>query len=97
MEICKYTILIIYLTRKIDNYKQLINSISSDVIKSLVEIAYNILKGSIHISRNQTLNLKANKQNLKILINKKVSIKVKRAILIDNHMLVKSMLNVIFS
>ena len=83
--------------RNSGTYMHFINSISNKVIYSIIEIAYNILKGDIPINKRHLMKLKTNKQNLKLLINKRVSMKVKRNIIKNNSKFVRNILDVVFS
>ena len=74
----------------------LLKSISNKVVRSLIEIAYNLLRGNIPITDKQIIKLKKNKKELKILINKRNSINKKRKILQENTDLVQNMLRIMF-
>lgn len=74
----------------------LIKAFSNKVIRVIIEIAYNILKGSVVIKDKHLTKLKKDKKNIKSLIRKGVSYKNKRKIIENNPQLLKNMLNVIF-
>lgn len=72
------------------------NVVSRKIIKAVIEIAYNLLKGDIPLTDSQIRYLKKDKPLLKYLIGKKNSLNKKRQLLINNPSLVKHMLNVVF-
>lgn len=77
-------------------FTDLIRSINNKVIRALIEIAFNLLKGNIPISDREIAKLRKFKKQLKILINTTVSIRKKRKILLENISLIKTMLKIIF-
>lgn len=81
---------------KQDTIPNLLKSANSDVIRSIVEIAYNIIKGDIPLSRNQIKLFTSEKKNIKYIISKTNTLKQKRLIMTQNPKLVKTMLKIIF-
>lgn len=77
-------------------FTELINSISNKVIRSIIEIAYNLLKGNIPINEKDIIRLRKYKKQLKLLISKRTSIKKKRKLLKENIKLVKYMFKIMF-
>ena len=53
----------------------------TDVIISICECAYNLLKGTVPISTNQKRNLSRHKEHLRTLANKKISRTKKKKLL----------------
>lgn len=82
--------------RKADNIQGLIKSASNKVLKSIIEIAYNLLKGSIPLKESDIKSLKQDKELIKSLIRKRVRLGKKRRIIEENPHMLKRMLNVIF-
>ena len=88
---------LIHRTRNHTDITHFIDSINNKVIRSLVEIAYNILKGNIPITKRQIQKFKKHKKDLKTLISRNVPMKRKRHILKQNSNLIRDMLKVLFS
>ena len=80
----------------LENITHLVKSVNNNVVKALIEIAYNILKGDIPISPKQIIKLKKDKAFLHLLISRTVPVKKKRDILEKNQSLIKNMLAVLF-
>jgi hypothetical protein len=59
----------------------LLKIVNTDVIRMLAEIALNILRGNVKLTKHQFLRLGRYKQSLRTLGNRKVSLKNKRQIL----------------
>lgn len=74
----------------------LIKCASNKVLKSIIEIAYNLLKGSIPITETDINNLRKHKKHIKTLVSKRVRLYKKRKIIEDNPRMLKHMLSVIF-
>lgn len=66
------------------------------VIKSIAEIALNILKGVIQLSPQRFKNLKKFRAYIKDLARKSISLNKKRAILANNPDLVNQLLGALF-
>ena len=79
-----------------DNLSGLVKAVNTAVIRSLVELAYNILRGNIPLTKTHVKTLKKYKKELHLLIAKNRSIKKKRITLEDNLPLIKIMLHVVF-
>lgn len=84
------------LKHKKENISELLKAVNSKVVKSLIEIAYNLLKGSIPLNPKQINYFKKEKKIIKTLINRKNSINKNVLILQENPVLVKRMLNLVF-
>ena len=92
----KYEIFLKYVKRlKPDRRKEFIKAASNDVIKSLVEIALNILKGTVSLSDSDKTQLAVHKPDIKKIISPSVSLNDKRAILEHNNKLFKKILDVV--
>lgn len=74
----------------------LLRSADSKVIRSIIEIAYNLLKGDIPLTINQKKHLKKDKKIIKFIISKTNSLEKKRTVMCENPKLVKSMLRIVF-
>ena len=83
-------------SQKPANIPHLIKSTNNKVIKTIIEIAYNLLKGNIPILSKNIGRLKKDKKSIKRLITKRLSIGKKRQILVENPIMVKNILNVVF-
>ena len=83
-------------SHKPGNIHHLIKSANNRVIKTIIEIAYNLLKGNIHIISKDIDRLKKDKKSIKRLISKRLPINKKRSILIENPKMLKNILSVVF-
>lgn len=83
--------------RKVVNIPNIIKAANNQVLKSIIEIAYNLLKGSIPLSQKDIDKLKKDKKNIKYLITKRVQLGKKRKVILDNPRMLKNMLSVIFN
>lgn len=92
----EYFLRIIQKHRK-DKIQFLLKAANDKVIKGIVEIAYNLLKGDIPLTKVQISKLRENKKIIKYLINKKVSLKKKRLALYENPDCVKVMLRIVLN
>jgi hypothetical protein len=63
--------------------KQSLTSCSNDSIKAISEIALNTLKGNLKLTPLQIRQLKKHKKNVRQLAKKKLSVKEKRKLLIQ--------------
>jgi len=75
----------------------LLQSANSRVIRSIIEIAYNLIKGDIPLTKNQLKLLKKEKKNIKFLISKKNTLEKKRHVMFENPQLVKTMLRIVLT
>ena len=73
-----------------------INSSSDNVIKSIVEIAFNILKGTVHLTERDLNRFTLQKDFFKKLTSQSVTLKSKRNLLAENPKLLKHMLKIVF-
>lgn len=83
--------------QKYKKNKVIIHGLNNSIIKAIIEIAYNILKGSIPIEHIHLSKLKRNKNEIKKLIKKGLSYDFKRRLLSENKSLLKDILHVIFA
>lgn len=77
-----------------DSRAVLLQSVSNKIIKNLIEIGYNILKGTFQLSSKEISTLRVNKIDIKRLTSKTGSLKSKRRILLDNQELLQLILRV---
>lgn len=82
--------------RNIDKTYSLIKAASNNVIRSIIEIGFNALKGDLKLSNSDKARLSQDKQDLKRIISKKNTIGYKRTVLENNPRLVKNLLRTIF-
>ena len=82
---------------KVESVYHILKAASNRVVKSIVEIAYNILKGDIAIKPIYIKRLKKDKQLIKELISKQSSLSEKRKLIESNPQLVKTMLSVVLN
>lgn len=75
----------------------LLKSANSKVIKYIIEIAYNLIKGEIPLTKHQTKLLRKDKKNIKFLISTKNTLDRKKIVMYQNPQLVKTMLRIVFS
>lgn len=73
----------------------LLQGANRKVIKSIIEIAYNLLKGNIPLTEYQIKQLRKDKKAIKFLISKKRSLTKKIDILCENPDLVRNMLRIV--
>lgn len=83
--------------RRPDKNVFILKALNNAVIKVIIEIAYNIIKGNVRISDKDLDKLKRDKTTIKRLIRKGVSFKAKRKLIEENPRLLRNMLRVIFS
>ena len=81
---------------KLSKTSSLFKAANDSVVNSLIEIAYNLLKGNIPLSESDIKNLRKHKVHITDLISRKISLKKKRNIILDNPLMLKVMLKVIF-
>ena len=92
----KYEIFLRYITRvKPDTRKEFIRASSNEVIKAIVEIAFNILKGTISLTELDRRQLSVYKPVIKHLISKQLTLDEKRSILQENTKLLKKILDIV--
>lgn len=82
--------------RRPDKNVFLLKAFSNNVIKVIIEIAYNIIKGNIYIKDKHLRKLIHDKASIKRLIRKNVSFKLKRKLIEENPQLLNNMLRVLF-
>ncbi len=75
--------------------KDLIRHISSTVLKAVVEIALNILKGRVTLDKRQLSTFKKHKKILKSLVSSRVSLATKKQLLADNPRLVGAIIQAV--
>ncbi len=75
--------------------KDLIRHISSTVLKAVLEIALNILKGRVNLDARQLSTFKKHKKILKRLVSSKVSLATKKQLLADNPQLVSAIIQAV--
>jgi len=80
-----------------DKVHYLLKAVDKKVIKAIVEIAYNLIKGDIPLSKSQISKLRCNKATIKYLINKQKSLDQKREILCENPKLLRYMLKIVLN
>lgn len=61
--------------------KDILRGCSPDLLQTLCEIALNLLKGNIPLSLQQYQKLKRYKKNIRLIADKKASVKSKRRVL----------------
>lgn len=81
---------------KVINIPKILKAVNNKIIKILVEIAYNLIKGNIPLRPVDIRRLKKYKKVIKRLITKRLTLNTKRTILEHNSQLIKDMLNAIF-
>jgi len=81
--------------QKKDRIHHLLKGANKKVIKAIIEIAYNLLKGDIPLSNIQIRKLKCDKNKIQYLVNKKHSLENKRKVLYENPELVRHMLRIV--
>jgi len=75
----------------------LLKSANSRVIRSIIEIAYNLIKGQVPLTEKQVKLLRKEKKNIKFLISRKNTLEKKRHLMFQNPNLVKTMLRVVLT
>jgi len=75
----------------------LLKSVNGKVIKSIIEIAYNLIKGEIPLTRHELKQLRKDKKNIKFLISRKNTLEKKRHVMYQNPQLVKTMLRIVLN
>jgi len=91
-----------YFLRLVQRYRKdkihfLLKAVDKKVVRAIVEIAYNLIKGDIPLSKFQITKLKCNKNKIKFLINKTKSLEQKRELLCENPELLKTMLKIVLN
>lgn len=79
---------------KDDQRKALLQHVANDVVKSISEIALNIIKGIIPVTPREKEQLRGWKEQLKKLSNTSPSFKKKRALLLNNTKLTRMLLKI---
>jgi len=77
------------------NISYLLKAANGRVIRSIVEIAYNLIKGDIPLTKIQIKQLKKDKKIVKYIISKRNTIERKRDVMYQNPKLVKTMLRIV--
>ena len=77
----------IYKTKN-TNKRKLLEHLDSSTVKSIVEVALNILKGTIPLSDVEKSKLRVSKSDIKSLVKKNLSLRDKKSILLKNVRLV---------
>ena len=72
--------------------REILHQVGNDVIKSISEVALNVMKGIIPVSPREKDILRSWKSQLKTLSNKSSSIKKKRQVLMDNTKLTRMLI-----
>lgn len=78
-----------------DKIHYLLRAVNAKFVRAVVEIAYNLIKGDIPLSKLQIQRLKCNKNKIKFLINKRKSLEQKKELLCENPELLKYMLKIV--
>lgn len=80
------------LNAKNNRRRELLEHVGNDVIKSISEVALNVIKGIIPMSPREKNFLRGWRNQLKLLSNKSPSLRQKRQVLLDHGNIVRLLL-----